>query len=82
MSRRLSKTSQEQSSSDNKIALGAAAGGMLGGVGGTTLTTCPAGDQSFYCKFVRGFNIFRMIIAIILFIVLIYFLYAWFFAKK
>lgn len=82
MSLRLSKTSQEQSSSDNKIALGSATGGMLGGVGGTTLTTCPSSDQSFYCKFVRGFNIFRMIIAIILFIVLIYFLYVWFFAKK
>lgn len=80
MSRRVSTSSQQQS--DNKIALGAAAGGMLGGVGGTTLTTCPATDQSFYCKFVRGFNIFRMVLAIIIFLVLLYFVYVWIFAKK
>ena len=81
MARRFS-TPQQQSSSDNKIALGAAAGGMLGGVGGTTITSCPASDQSFYCKFVRGFNIFKMIIAIIVFVILLYFLYVWFFANK
>jgi hypothetical protein len=75
-------SSSQQSSSDNKIALGAAAGGMLGGVGGTTITSCPATDQSFYCKFVRMFNIIKMIIAIIVFAVLLYFLYVWFFAKK
>lgn len=77
----MSRTSATDDSA-NKIAIGSAAGGMLSGVGGTTITSCPASDQSFYCQFVRWFNMFKMVIFIIVFLVVLYFLYQWFVAKK
>ena len=52
------------------------AGGLLGsGAGGTTVTTCPPEDKSFYCMFVKGFNIFKMIFVIIAFLVVAWILY-------
>jgi hypothetical protein len=64
-------------------ALGAVAGsavaGGVAGAGGTTVTTCPPGDESFYCKFVKGFSIFQMILFIIGVLVVIWIVYKMFF---
>jgi hypothetical protein len=61
---------------------GGALGGMVGGAGGTTITMCTAEDQSFYCKFVRGFNIFKMILYVIMIFVLIWIVWKAFGPKK
>lgn len=51
------------------------------GAGGTTVTSCPSEDNSFYCKFVKGFNIFKMILVILIIVGVIAFM-AWFFWPK
>lgn len=49
------------------------AGGMLGsGAGGTTTTSCPPEDKSFYCQFVHGFNILKMLFVIIAFLFILW----------
>jgi hypothetical protein len=53
--------------------LGATAlGSVVSGAGGTTITSCPTGDTSFYCRFVKGFNIFKMILVILIVLVFIF----------
>jgi hypothetical protein len=62
------------------LAIGGASaiGTAAGSAGGTTITSCPANDTSFYCTFVRWFNMLKMVIFIIALIALIYVLYnAW-----
>lgn len=69
---------QQQSDATQTIASGAAAGlgSALGNAGGMTLTTCTQGDNSFYCQFVRGFNIFKMVLFIIGVLIILYVLYS------
>lgn len=55
------------------VAGGASAvGSGVASAGGTTVTTCPPGDTSFYCQFVKGFNIFKMLLFIIGVLVVLY----------
>ena len=64
-------------------ALGTAA---TSGAGGTTISTCYDDDTRYYCKFVRFFNMFKMLIFIVICIIvvglLIYFFSRASFAKK
>jgi len=48
-------------------------GGMMGHFG--TVTTCDAKDESFYCKFMRFFNVLMVIIALIAMVYIGYTLY-------
>ena len=50
-----------------------ALGGATSGAGGTTITSCPPGDETMYCKLVKGFNIFKMILFILTVLGSIYF---------
>ncbi len=74
------KTSQNASNYTAPILATAAPVGVaaLSGAGGTTITSCPPDDNSFYCNFVKGFNIFKMILFIIVILVVIYIIYALF----
>lgn len=82
--KRSSPTQTQQPQQDN-TALGATAlaagGSLLGGAGGATITSCPPEDNSFYCQFVKGFNIFKMLLFIIVILVVGYFLYTTFFGS-
>lgn len=60
----------------------AAVGGAMAGAGGTTLTTCPPDDKSFYCQFVKGFNIFKMLLVIFGVLIVIGFIVLMFIRKK
>lgn len=60
---------------------GSAVAGGVSSAGGTTITSCPADDKSFYCQFIKGFNLFKMILFIIAFIIAIYVLYKMFVKK-
>lgn len=53
------------------VAGGAVAAGVSS-AGGTTVTTCPPGDTSFYCTFVKGFNILKMVLFILSILLLAY----------
>lgn len=53
---------------------------LVSGSGGTTFMSCPPDDDSFYCKFTRGFNIMKMILAILVMIAIIIFA-IWYFTK-
>lgn len=35
------------------------------GAGGMTITSCPPDDTSFYCKFVKWFNMFKMLLVVL-----------------
>ena len=48
------------------------------GAGGDTVTTCPPTDNSFYCKFVKDFNMFKMVLFMLLIIGVIVFLIYYF----
>ena len=66
-----------------KLGLIAGAGGALtAGAGGTTVTSCPPDDNSFYCTFVKGFNIFKMILFIIAILIGIVFIWYQFKSPK
>lgn len=71
---------QQQPNNELGAAALAAGGSLIGGAGGTTITSCPADDNSFYCQFVKGFNIFKMILFIIVIAVVGYFIYTMFFS--
>lgn len=64
----------QQSSFGNVAAAGGASalGGALGTAGGMTVTSCPSGDTSFYCTFVKWFNMLKMVLFIIGVIIVIY----------
>lgn len=62
--------------------IGSGVGALVSGAGGVTVTSCGANDQTFYCKFVRGFNLFKMLFFIIAIIVMVYFLYTMTVKKK
>jgi hypothetical protein len=62
------------------LLVGAAGATLLSGAGGTTVVSCKDGDNSFYCKFVRGFNILKMVLVVIVLILLGYFAYKVFFS--
>ena len=47
-------------------------GNALGNAGG--MTVCGGNDMSFYCQFVKFFNIFKMFIVILVFIAVIVYL--------
>lgn len=53
-----------------------ALGGGLASAGGATITSCPAEDKSFYCTFVKGFNIFKMVLFILGVVFILYVLYS------
>ena len=63
------------------LAGGVALSSVMSGAGGTTVTSCPPGDNSFYCRFVKGFNVFKMILVILVILILIC-TAAYFFMKK
>lgn len=66
---------------EDKVGIAAGVGGaIMGGAGGTTLTNCPPEDNSFYCQFVKGFNLFKMLLVIIAVIAVAVFL--WYMFKK
>lgn len=72
-----------RSSNSSKVGLVAAAGGALSsGAGGSTVTTCPPDDSSFYCKFVKGVNILKMIVFILALVAALVFLYLMFRSKR
>lgn len=54
---------------------GAAGASLLSGAGGTTITSCQSGDTSAYCKFVKGFNILKMILSVLGFVIIAVILY-------
>lgn len=47
-------------------------GSALGNAGGVTV--CGGNDSSFYCQFVKFFNVFKMFIVILVFIAIIVYL--------
>ena len=60
------------------IAAGAGAGALTSGAGGTTVTSCPPDDQSFYCKLSRFTGIVKMIlflITVIVFVIALFYLW-------
>lgn len=63
----------------NTTTAGAVAGGvgasMVSGAGGTTLVSCSSGDDSFYCKFVKAFNVFKMLLFIVAIVICAYLIY-------
>ena len=69
-----------QSGVGSGLLVGAAGATLLSGAGGTTVVSCKDGDNSFYCKFVRGFNILKMVLVVIVLILLGYFAYKVFFS--
>lgn len=77
-------TSGSGSSTKSMLAVGAASGvaGGLSTAGGVTVSSCPADDKSFYCKFVRFFNMFKMILIILIVVAVIYFLLRYIVATK
>jgi len=84
MAKKNNRNSDYQQQNNSELTSGLTAG-VAGGVmnaGGFTISSCPANDQSFYCKFVRWFNMFKMVLFIIFVIVMIYFLYIMFFSNK
>jgi hypothetical protein len=85
MAKRQQSGGYQQQLQNNPGLTAGLASGVAGGVmnaGGVTVSSCPADDQSFYCKFVRGFNVFKMLLFIIFIIVAAYFIYIMFFANK
>jgi hypothetical protein len=60
---------------DTGSMLAAGVGAGMSSTGGTTLSMCNSGDDSFYCKFIRFFNMLKMIIFLIVLVVVIYFVY-------
>lgn len=66
---------QESPATNMGTILAAGAGAGIANAGGTTITTCGKDDNSFYCQFVKGFNIFKMILFIIGILVIVYILY-------
>jgi hypothetical protein len=68
--------------SSNALLVGAAGASLLSGAGGTTIVSCRDGDNSFYCKFVKGFNIIKMILFVIVLILVGYFAYKMFFSEN
>lgn len=51
--------------------------------GGNDVTICKSEDDSFYCRFVHDFNIFKMVLFILLVLVILYFIIKWvWFSKK
>lgn len=48
---------------------------LLSNAGGITVTSCTAEDNSFYCQFVKGFNVFKMLLFILAILIGGYFLY-------
>lgn len=76
---RRTNTASQQMTAEDKAGIAAGVGGaVVSGAGGVTVSSCPADDQSFYCKFVRGFNIFKMILFIVVILVIVYVLYKMF----
>lgn len=59
---------------------GAAVGAMTASAGGNP--ECKAGDNSFYCNFVRGFNIFKMILFVVVILIVAFFIYKMMSNKK
>lgn len=56
-------------------------GSALGNAGGVTV--CGGNDSSFYCQFVKFFNVFKMFIVILVFIaVIVYLAYSFSGAKS
>ena len=84
------KNAQRQEQPNNQSGLGptlltagaAGAASSLGTAGGVTVSSCPPDDQSFYCSFVRFFNMFKMVLVIIIVLIIAYFIYKMFFASK
>lgn len=72
-------TQQPPMTATDKVGIAAGVGGaIMSGAGGTTVTTCPPEDNSFYCKFVKGFNIFKMLLVILAVIIGVVMLYYFF----
>jgi hypothetical protein len=90
MARKSSKTNNNYAGAGVGATAGGVGGTLLGAgvasgissAGGTTVTTCPPEDKSFYCQFVKGFNIFKMILFIIGILIVIYIVYLIFFSTK
>lgn len=71
-------TTQQDGTKTGLVATAGAAGvGALSGAGGMTVSSCPPEEKGFYCSFVRGFNILKMILVILAVLVALYFLYVW-----
>ena len=66
---------EQPSGSGTALLAGAVGSSMVSNAGGATITTCPPEDKSFYCNFVKGFNIFKMILFIIVVLTIAYVLY-------
>lgn len=81
MGKASASTTPQNNGTFGALAAGGLAGG-LGSAGGVTVSTCPPEDTSFYCKFVKGFNIFKMILFILAIFVVLYFLYKIFVSKS
>lgn len=79
------RTNTQQNGMGSALLPAAAAGGAvaLADAGGSTVTKCDGENaNSFYCKFVQGFNIFKMVLFIIIVLVLLYFIWSWFKKSK
>ena len=79
---KIHRQQQPPETNSNTPLIAAAGASALSGSVGVTLTSFPPEDKSFYCKFVKGFNIFKMILFIIVVIVIVYLLYKFFIASK
>ena len=77
-----SKSSYSRGSSDS----GSGSSGLFQGIGaqlvGGTINTCPADNDSWFCKFSRAFQILAWIVTIILIFVLIWALVPVLFGSK
>lgn len=63
----------------DKTAIAAGVGSaVVSGAGGVTVSSCPPDDNSFYCKMTRWFNLFKMLIAFLAVLGVIYVLWVMF----
>jgi hypothetical protein len=60
----------------------AAAGGIMATNGAGTTESCPTSDTTFYCKFVRFFSMFKMLLFIGIVIAVIAFIIYFLMKKK
>ena len=54
---------------------GAAIGGAAMTSGTGSMAKCDVNDTSFYCTFVKGFNIFKMLLFVLIVIISLYIVY-------
>lgn len=76
MAKTRSRSAPPSDGNTTGLLVGAAGASVVAGAGGSTVTVCKSDDQTTYCKFVRWFNIFKMVFTFVIVFILAYFLYS------